>query len=252
MRKLFLSFFTTVLTCLLSSCSFIVPEPSPQNTITQISTSSAFFSGVYDGFVSVDELKMFGNIGIGIFDACDGEMVLFNGNIYQIKSDGKVYRPDGNQHIPFANVVDFKPQKQIQLTQRCNYRMLKEKIDSLADKNLITVILIKGKFRQMKTRSVPAQKKPYPHFKDIVKHQSEFNMKDIEGYIIGIRLPAYGGGIFAPGYHLHFLSSDYTKGGHVLEFEMTHGIVALQNCDRFYMILPSDNSNFNKADLCKD
>ncbi len=253
MRKSVLFIFAAIFMGLLCGCTYLAPEPPPQSTVTQISTIDALLAGVYDGSVTLEELKIFGNTGIGTFDALDGEMAMLNGEIYQIKADGKVYRPAMKLHTPFASVVDFRPQKMIRFTQPCTYNVFKEKIDIHApESNLMTAIVVKGTFKSVKTRSVPAQKKPYPPLKEVCKHQPVFKLKNVEGYIVGFRLPAYVKGINVPGYHLHFLSKDKKSGGHILDFEMEEGAVAIQTCDRFYMILPESSTGFNQVDLSKD
>ena len=45
----------------------------------------------YDGDLTLKELQKKGSFGIGTFNELDGEMICFNNNFYQIKSDGKLY-----------------------------------------------------------------------------------------------------------------------------------------------------------------
>jgi acetolactate decarboxylase len=65
----------------------------------------------------------------------------------------------------------------------------------------------------MKTRSVPAQKRPYAPLKEVTANQPEFNMNNIFGIIVGFRCPPDVDGINVPGYHLHFISRDRNQGG---------------------------------------
>jgi acetolactate decarboxylase len=58
-------------------------------------------------------------------------------------------------------------------------------------------------------------------------------------------------GVNVPGYHLHFISGDKTKGGHILDFTTVGGNLQLDACDRFHMILP-DQEQFRALDLSKD
>ncbi|GJQ50767.1 alpha-acetolactate decarboxylase [Candidatus Kuenenia stuttgartiensis] len=50
----------------------------------------SLLSGIYNGETTIDQLKKYGNFGIGTFNALDGEMVVVGGNIYQVKHDGLV------------------------------------------------------------------------------------------------------------------------------------------------------------------
>ncbi|MBN2642755.1 MAG: acetolactate decarboxylase [Victivallales bacterium] len=238
---------------LLCGCSIVVPKPPPQNTVTQVSTIDALLSGVYDGSVTLRQLGVFGNTGIGTFDALDGEMVMFDGRIYQVKADGKVYRPALEEKTPFAAVVDFKADRVVVVNQPCSFKDFEKLIDAeFPDMNMMSAIVVKGSFDYVKTRSVPRQSRPYPPLTEVVKNQPEFELRNLDGYIVGFRLPAYVKGINVPGYHLHFICSEFISGGHILDFSMRKGSVGVDICDRFYMILPDAKTGFSDADLSKD
>ena len=80
---------------------------SNQDILYQTSTLNALMEGVYDGTISLKEVKQQGNFGVGTFDNLDGEMVVLDGRIYQIKSDGKVYLPEESTETPFVAVTFF-------------------------------------------------------------------------------------------------------------------------------------------------
>jgi acetolactate decarboxylase len=44
-----------------------------------------------------------------------------------------------------------------------------------------------------------------------------FELREVEGTMLGFRFPTYVEGIEVAGYHLHFISADHKRGGHVLE-----------------------------------
>ena len=103
----------------------------------------------------------------------------------------------------------------------------------------------------MKTRSVPAQVKPYPPLSEVVKDQPVFELRDLQGVIIGVRCPAYVNGINLPGYHLHFIDNKRTVGGHLLDVVITAGTVEIDYTYDFYLKLPQ-SGEFEKLDLDKD
>ncbi len=224
-----------------------------KDTAFQTSTIDALLAGVYDGGMSCRELLGHGNFGIGTFDRLDGEMALVNGNIYQIKADGKVYRPDLALETPFATVCEFSPDHTLTVNPGADSNALKKLIDSqFPNQNLFYAIRIKGKFRSMKTRSVPGQQKPYPPLPEVTKNQPEFSMRDISGAIVGFRCPPYVKGINVPGYHLHFISRDKEKGGHVLEFEVESAECEIDVIHRYTLVLPQNESEFSRTDLGRD
>lgn len=221
--------------------------------ITQVSTLDAIVAGAYDGKMKCGELTTFGDMGIGTFHALDGEMVLLNGKVYQVKDDGKVCRPDGEMRTPFAAVVPFRADYALTVPPGTGFKGFEQLVDgSLPDSNVPYAIKAHGRFKRMRTRSVPAQVKPYPPLVEVTKHQPEFSMEDVDGTVVGFRLPVYIKGINMPGYHLHFLSDDERSGGHILDFEFVGGTVEVDGCHRFTLILPAGGSDFGKVDFTKD
>ena len=234
-----------VLCIIISGC--VIPE---KNTAFQTSTIDALLAGVYDGDMSCSDLLKHGDLGIGTFDHLDGEMVILEGKVYQVKADGKVYKPDLSLKTPFATVCQFKTDEIIPVKSGLNYDGIEKLINKYApNQNLFYAIKITGKFKSMKTRSVPEQHKPYPPLKEVTKNQPEFNMENISGTIVGFRCPPYVKGINIPGYHLHFISDDLTRGGHILSFEIKDGECEIDVLNKFFLTLPIDGKEFGKTDL---
>ena len=233
---------------LVAGCSTV-----PKDLVFQTSTIDALLAGVYDGDMSCGELLKHGDFGIGTFDHLDGEMVLLDGTVYQVKSDGKIYTPEKSVNTPFATVCRFVPENDASIKPGSSYDAVKVLIDELApNQNLFCAVKISGQFKAMKTRSVPAQSKPYPALKIVTSDQPEFEMQDISGTIVGFRCPAYVKGINVPGYHLHFLSSDQTQGGHILSFEIAEATCAVDVLNEYYLTLPLYAKEFAETDLSKD
>jgi acetolactate decarboxylase len=226
---------------------------APQHAVSQVSTIDALLAGVYRGHVPLRQLLTMGNAGIGTFDNLDGEMIIMNGTVYQVKADGKVYLPDLNINTPFASVVNFKADKTFALPPGTDFKGLTAIVDKeAANGNLFCAIIVRGTFSKMKTRSVPAQQEPFRPLAEVTKNQPVFNLNNVSGAIIGFRLPPFVKGVNVPGYHLHFLSDDLKSGGHILDFELSGGTAEISICDKFFMLLPGNEKLFNSADLSKD
>jgi len=240
-------YFTLLFSLLISNC-----QKSSSNEIFQVSTIDALLAGVFDGDVSGMNLLKEGNFGIGTFDDLDGEMIVLNDTIFQVKADGKVYQPDLEIETPFASVCNFKTDTTVTISETMSLNTTEKRLDKiLPNKNLFYAIRIKGDFSYMHTRSVPNQDKPYPPLKKVTKNQPEFRMDKISGTILGFWCPTYVKGINVPGYHLHFISNERNRGGHILDFEIVKGQVAIDIIDKFTLQLPSDNE-FGKTDLSQD
>jgi acetolactate decarboxylase len=222
-------------------------------TVYQTSTIDALLAGVYDGELTLGELVEHGDFGIGTFDRLDGEMVVLDGEVYQVKADGKVYMPDVSTKTPFATVCNFSAEQSLTIQTGTDMDRLEAIIDSVApNQNLFYALRIKGEFSHMKTRSVPGQSKPYPPLKEVTANQPEFEMENVSGTLIGFRCPPFVEGTNVPGYHLHFLSTDKTQGGHVLSFELAEGNGELDALDKFILQLPEETEEFAATDLSQN
>lgn len=235
-------------------CSFGNPIANAQssNELYQVSVINALLQGSYDGDVSIGELKQHGDFGIGTFDALDGEMVGLDGVFYQVKSSGQVMLAAESVKTPFASVLQFKPQLRNSLSDISDYAQLQKTLNAMiTEPNYFYAIRIDGFFTYVKTRSVPAQTKPYRPLANITETQPVFELQQVKGTVVGFWCPQYVNGINVPGYHLHFISDDRTKGGHLLALGLQTGDVQVARVTSLQMILP-DTDAFRKASLSQD
>ncbi len=223
----------------------------PSDTITQVATIDALLAGVYDGHLSLAELAEYGDFGIGTFQDLDGEMVLLDGIFYQVRSDGRVYRPELSVATPFATVIEFSPDYQEELTGPLTMAGLEEKIRKvIPTRNLFGAFQVRGGFSRMKTRSVPAQKKPFPPLAGVTANQPVFELGEARGTLIGFYSPDFVRGVNVPGFHMHFLADNLSGGGHVLDFELAEGLLEVDTVhDALKILLPVKSAGFATADL---
>jgi acetolactate decarboxylase len=220
-----------------------------RDNLYQVSTIGALMQGVYDGSVRAGDLPAYGDVGVGTFEALDGEMIEIDGVVYQVKLDGTARPAPGDVKIPFAAVTFLDVDQAATLAEPLDAGGLQAYIDKmLPTQNVFFAVRIDGKFKYMKTRSVPAQQKPYPPLTEAVKNQQVSEFSDIEGTIVGFRCPPYVEGVNVPGYHFHFLDKDRKKGGHVLDLKVDNVAIQLDSTANFIMVLP-DNAAFKGANL---
>ena len=65
------------------------PEHEP-HVLFQASTIGALLDGAYEGDVSFAQLGEHGDLGLGTFNALDGEMIALDGGFYRADVDGRV------------------------------------------------------------------------------------------------------------------------------------------------------------------
>jgi acetolactate decarboxylase len=159
---------------------------------------------------------------------------------------------DSSATSPFAMATNFDADLKFPVSGNADYSSLRAAIDRrLPTKNIPYAIKIEGSFRYIKTRSVPAQNKPYLLFVEVAKRQSVFEFRNIEGTLVGFRMPDYAQGVNMPGYHLHFLSRDKTRGGHMLECAVENAEASLDSISQLIIALP-ESPDFYSLDFSSD
>jgi acetolactate decarboxylase len=237
-----------VLSLVLAGCSG--PQPRA-GTLYQVSTLQALMEGAYDGVVTCGELRRHGDLGIGTFAGLDGEMVLVDGQVFQVRSDGQVRAAPDSWRTPFATVARFRPDRQVDVAGPVNAAELAAALDrQLPTRNFFYMARIDGPFSYVKARSIPAQKQPYPPLADAARQQSVFELKDVEGTLIALRCPPYAEGVNMAGWHMHFISRDRRQGGHVLDLHLAQGRARIARLGTFVMTLP-ERGRFVEADLTR-
>lgn len=220
--------------------------------IFQTSTINALLESVYDGDVSFAELARHGDLGLGTFDALDGEMTALDGAFFQARSDGRVYPVAPDMRTPFAVMIQFDPTLDVEIAEPTDFAALLQALDAaVPSRNLFYALRADGRFGWIKLRAVPRQQKPYPPLVEVTADQPEFEHRGLEGSLVGFRFPDYTQGLNVPGYHVHFVSADRTVGGHVLGFTTERLRVRIDVTSQFHMSVPQERA-FLQADLAKD
>lgn len=187
------------------------------HVLFQASTIGALLDGAYDGDVTFAELGEHGDLGLGTLNALDGEMIALDGIFLRADTDGLIEEIDPTERTPFAAVVWFEPSVEREIAATDTYEGFLRQLEQVAAGDEACALRVDGEFASVRARSVPRQLPPYRPLAEVVEEQTVFEFKEIEGTLVGFRFPAYAEGLEVPGYHLHFVSADRSRGGHVLE-----------------------------------
>jgi acetolactate decarboxylase len=207
--------------------------------------------GIYERAVSSKVLLNYGDFGLGTFVNLDGEMVVLDGTVYQVRSDGKVLKVNDDVGTPFAVVMHFSADQDETIDDASSFDSLTKVCDQYRDSNnLFYAFRIDGRFAHIHTRAMKATLDGLPLVK-AAAIQPEFDFKDIEGTLVGIWSPQFSSALNVAGYHFHFLSQDRTQGGHLLECSGKNLRVRVQRLNDFHLSLP-ESEEFLKADLTRD
>ena len=215
MRRLSAIFLTLLVAVALSGLLY---AQSAGRSVFQVSTYHALKQGILEGETSFRELRKHGDFGIGTLNGLDGEMAALNGEFFQIKADGRVHSIADDERTPFAVVTFFRSDKKVSLPRINNMKELQSALERIqANGDGVFAIKVSANFQYVKARSVPRQEKPYPALEEALKHQTEFELKDVQGTLVGFRFPKFMDGVNVPGDHFHFITDDKRAGGHVLD-----------------------------------
>ena len=232
-----------LITTLFAACS---PATLPQllsdpDLLYQTSTLSALGAGDFDGSVTMEMLLAHGDFGLGTFDALDGEMIVLDGQIYQVREDGSPTLADASVETPFAAVTSFGVDQTLVVSKAVDCPELQAQIDSqLPTLDAPYAIKVSGEFTTLQVRAPRTQQEPYPTLTEALADQVVFDLQNISGTLVGFRLPDYLAGANAAGYHFHFISDDRAHGGHVLACEAEALTVQIDTTDRIFIdVTPS-------------
>ncbi len=193
-------------------------HPAAAHRAFQTSTVSALLDGAYEGDVTFAELAGAGDLGLGTLNGCDGEMIAIDGRFLRADVEGRVEEVPPEAQTPFAILTHFQHRHRLRLSAAASFDQLCAEIDrAIGHPEIVHALRIDGRFDRVHCRSVPKQHKPYRPLAEVLGEQSVFDFTDVEGTLLGFRFPDLGLGVGIAGYHLHFISDDRTRGGHVLD-----------------------------------
>jgi acetolactate decarboxylase len=188
------------------------------HVLFQASTIGALIEGSFEGDVTFGELAQHGNLGLGTINHLDGEMIALDGSFYRADVEGRITEVPADERTPFAVMVNFEGAIGFDLEGSIDHDRLLAEIDRRIPANAAScAVRIDGRFPVVRARSVPRQDPPYRPLTEVVNEQHVFELTDVDGTMLGFRFPEYAEGIEVSGWHLHFISEDRRRGGHVLD-----------------------------------
>ena len=234
-----------------------LPQPGSgeEDELYQISLLNGLMLGDYDGTVTIGELLQKGDTGIGTFDRLDGEMIILEGVAYKAKADGTVEVQSDSATSPLAMVTFFHQDiPESNLAEIADMEQLEQVLDHLiaektGDFNRFYAAIISGDFDLVHVRAFAAQTKPYRPLAQLTSREHYY--QKLAGTIVALRYPVYEEGVGVPGWHMHFLSADKSKGGHLFGLKLVRGSVSMDEIREFELVVP-DTPEFGKLNLGAD
>jgi acetolactate decarboxylase len=214
---------------------FLDHDPN-HNAVFLSAPIDALMKGCYEENMPISELKQHGNFGLGTFNSLDGEMVMLDGTVYQLKEDGFAYEVDDTVETPFSCVTFFSPTTVEEIDQELEYVGFKNLLERLIpSENMFFALRIDGDFSYVRVWTVPKQEshRPISEVKPTV-----FEYHNVKGTLAGFFTPRFIKSLLNPGYHLHFLTDDRQHGGHLDQCRLNRLSIGLQIIPRLDLNLP--------------
>ena len=216
-----------------------------RNKMYQVSTLQALALGYSRAVINVEELIQEGDTGLGTFEDVNGEMILMEGTCYRADQDGNVTVVPLDTGVPFAAVAKLYGEQQFSIKNMSDISSLRNdltnKIEEHFGLNSMHVVRIDGLFEKVDARSEAPYRSHHITLKEVLgKTQKAFVFENIRGTLVGVYFPDYMDGINMPGWHLHFLSDDRTKGGHVFDVSVKDGMAKVDKITDININLPKE------------
>lgn len=227
-----------------------LPGGGKTNAVYLSAPINALVEGLYVENTTIGEIRQHGDFGLGTFDFLDGEMVVLDGRVFQVRSDGNVYGVSDDQHSPFACVTFFSPDTFDDIGDTVPRDLVKTLDDLIPSRNMLYAIRVDGEFEHMKLRAAPRSEN-YTPLVEATKDQPVFEVHNAKGSLAGFYTPAFMESLNAPGYHVHFLSEDRLRGGHVMQCSLKKVRIGIQHIPRLDVGLPV-TLDYLTTDLTRD
>lgn len=211
----------------------------------QVSTLQALALGYSRAVISVEELLREGDTGLGTFEDVNGEMIIMDGRCYRADQEGGVTEAPAGTGVPFAAVASLRGEQSFAMGDMPDLASVRDELTRRIEErfglNSMHVVRIDGLFGKVDARSEAPYRSHHVSLKDILgRTQKAFIFENIRGSLVGVYFPDYMDGINMPGWHLHFLSEDRTKGGHVFDVSLSEGTAFIDKLSGISIDLPKE------------
>jgi acetolactate decarboxylase len=208
------------------------------NSVYLSAPVNAMLKGFYEENTTLGDLKKHGNFGLGTFNNLDGEMVMLDGVIYQLRADGKTSPVADHVQTPFACVTFYRPSIVEEIAENLDFSAFNALLNRLLPSdNMLYAIRVEGLFRQMKVWSVTRHDNYQPLVED-EQNRPAFEYENINGVLAGFYTPKFIRALNFPGFHLHFLTANREYGGHLHECQTGGVQIGIQFIHRLKLDLP--------------
>lgn len=218
--------------------------------IVQYGVAADLIAGHFGGKYNYSKIQSEYDIGIGVFHGFDGEMMLVDGQAYQLPGSGVVRRVNKDDVTPFACFAKMpNPVSHVVPKTGMNMEEFSKFLeDKYPNTSVPLIVKVEGTFQRMRFRSLWGQKSyPYTTLSEAAKTQPEWTLENVKGTVVGYRFPSIFSGVQLAGLHIHFMDEDKTTGGHVIDFETCDDLVVSGESTTDFKLTLTENPSANTS-----
>ena len=214
----------------------------PPHTAFQTSTLEALAAGRWDGDLTVGELLEHGTFGIGTFNALDGELIVLDGKAWRAGADGTVVAAAPTMRTPYATVITFASDLALAVPGPMSGAQFNDVLATTAQEmGAPFAVRFDGRLDDIEARSVPHQSPPYGTLSEIAeREQRAVHIDRTLGSLVGFSFPPTAASLQTPGAHLHVITADRARGGHLFEASVGPGVLRICTLRGLRLDLPDD------------
>ncbi|MFT4927357.1 MAG: acetolactate decarboxylase [Phenylobacterium sp.] len=215
--------------------------------VWQNSPVIGLLNGQFDGITTVKTARQHGEQGLMAWDKLNGEGLAIDGIFYQFSASGGVNVMTNTDTMAWLSISPFKPQTHNVLPPGLTFAKLADYVPpNGSTKNSYYAFTITGEFSQLETRTYFEQRKPYTYL--CAAPQKKTQWSKVKGTMVGFYSPTFTTNMSVPGLHMHFITADRSGGGHVLDFQLTSGVLAVDQLNDVDIAIPQTPS-YQQANL---
>jgi acetolactate decarboxylase len=169
-----------------------------------------------------------------------GTVLLVDREAWKLKGDGHAVRLPAEESLPFALLCRFEAGKPtaVPLGGMTRQDIENQLAAMAAGAAEAYAVRIDGRFRMLELSNGSPEDCPYVEAAPGRAPEAS-TLENVDGTLIGFRIPAFLDSLQPAGTHFHFIRRDRARGGHVLAFEMLTGSIWLHPMNMLQMQWPA-------------
>jgi acetolactate decarboxylase len=195
--------------------------------VFQVEPVSDLMCGNYDAVTTVGESFTGTRLGLGVTEACDGEIVSVDGHTWRIPETGVAEPAPADLGVAFAVAARAGRSVDLPIDAPTSFAALTRSIEEMlhVDHCGVAAVRVDGDFTDVLLRSEARQSEPYRPLAEVLMGEVRFTFSAWSGTMVGFLFPDTNPDSVIPALHLHAISADRSTGGHCHEATVQRGVV---------------------------